>query len=279
MTGQPETMQYGFSSIGHPNASLVEMASLAAEFGLDFIELRALGGSIDLSAYFTANYPVEYIPSIRPRVRLIATNLQLIDAAESSINDFLQAVDVAVRLEAPYVRVFGGGHWGEALSRAALDHAVKTVQRCRSAIRERSAACDILLETHSAFSSSIVCLEFNRRLDEPLHILWDSHHTWRNAGESPRESWDQIGPFVRHIHFSDSQSKGLEASHRCVLPGTGEYPVETLRQVLVEEGYAYGVSLEWEKLWHPELPDVRNALEEFRKLFRLTGHNNKLDED
>jgi hypothetical protein len=81
----------------------------------------------------------------------------------------------------------------------------------------------MLLETHSVFSSSSHCLKLNERLEEPVWNLWDAHHTWRRAGESPRESWHQIGPLVRHLQLSDSCTKIAETGLRrydCVLPGT-----------------------------------------------------------
>jgi sugar phosphate isomerase/epimerase len=269
MTESTERVQYGFSSIGYADASLAEMSALGTEFGLDFIELRALGGSTDLPAYFTSGESGKEIRPTQPRVRLVATDLHLMNATGETIDTFLQTVDVATKLGACYVRVFGGGSWGVPISEAALEHAARVAGQCRTALRARSADCEILLETHSAFSSPELCLKLNEKLDEPLNLLWDSHHTWRNAGESPRESWQRIGSLVRHIHFSDSISKAPELGYRCVLPGTGEYPAEALRQVLVENGYCHGVSLEWEKLWHPELPHVRTALQEFDRLFKI----------
>ena len=44
-----------------------------------------------------------------------------------------------------------------------------------------------------------------------------------------------------------------------MLPGAGEFPMAPLRAVLAAE-YAAVVSLEWEKLWHPYLPPLDEAL-------------------
>jgi hypothetical protein len=43
------------------------------------------------------------------------------------------------------------------------------------------------------------------------------------------------------------------------LPGEGEFPMASLRAILQAEFYGT-VSLEWEKLWHPYLPPLENAL-------------------
>ena len=42
--------------------------------------------------------------------------------------------DVADRLGAPYVRVFGGGAWGDTLSAEQWKHGAKVVEECRAAI-------------------------------------------------------------------------------------------------------------------------------------------------
>ena len=44
-----------------------------------------------------------------------------------------------------------------------------------------------------------------------------------------------------------------------MLPGQGEFPMPTLRKLLAAE-FAGPVSFEWEKLWHPYLPELEEAL-------------------
>jgi sugar phosphate isomerase/epimerase len=284
-----DVISYGFSTIGCPEISFSDLGSLVREFDLDFTELRALGGMIDLPGYFAERpLPASDSPMgpFAPRVRLVAANLRLCEATDEDIEQFSRYVDIAIKLRAPYVRVFGGGSWGDSISASQWKLAVEVVDRCRARLRERSAPCDILLETHSAFSSSSMCLHLNDLLDEPLCLLWDAHHTWRSAGEAPKDSWRSIGHLVRHIHFSDSRTKtAKDGGYECVLPGEGGYPVDELRQLLSDVGYAYGVSLEWEKLWHPELPDVRMALKAFQQLLiaphpgEKHGHTNHLASD
>jgi sugar phosphate isomerase/epimerase len=258
---------FGFSTIGCPAATLAEAVDLAREFNLDFVELRALEGTVDLPKYF-ADHPLrKEDANLRPPVRIVATNLHLISATDQEVDHFLRFVDVAMELGAPYVRIFGGGEWNVEVPAAGWDRAVKVVGLCRQAMKEKGARCEMLLEMHSAFCSSAMCAALNKKLPEPVSILWDAHHSWHSAGESPAETWRQLGPLVRHLHVSDSRDKTPPASgYDCVLPGTGEYPFAELRKVLSENHYAHTISLEWERLWHPELPDIRLALPEYRRL-------------
>ena len=138
MNALRRTASYGFSSIGLPDATLPEMLSLAGEFDLDFVELRALGGTVDLPEYFAVHPPPECPASMRPSVRLVATNLHLIEATDATLAEFGRFVDVAAMLRAPYVRVFGGkAPWGEVPSREQLAQAARTVALCRAAIEEK----------------------------------------------------------------------------------------------------------------------------------------------
>ena len=73
-------------------------------------------------------------------------------------------------------------------------------------------------------------------------------------------TWQAIKPHVVHIHVKDSISKP-SAKHpfSYVLPGEGEFAMAALRPVLAAE-FTGCVSLEWEKLWHPYLAPLDNAL-------------------
>jgi len=126
----------------------------------------------------------------------------------------------------------------------------------------------LLLETHDIFSSTERILALNSRLAEPLKILWDTHHTWFFSKEKLADTWAQLAPFVVHIHYKDSLPDDSPHKHHYVLPGDGAFPSAELRTILETANYAGGVSLEWEKKWHPEIAELEPALEKFVKIFR-----------
>ena len=118
-----------------------------------------------------------------------------------------------------------------------------------------------MLETHDAFSASGPCCELRARLREPIGIIWDSHHTWRLGGESPHESWSQLSQWIRHVHVKDSITKpSARHPYTYVLPGDGEMPLSQVVEVLGEHHFTGTIALEWERLWHPNLPPLREAL-------------------
>jgi sugar phosphate isomerase/epimerase len=262
MTARHDHFQWGFSSLGAPELSLRELADLTKKFGLDFLELRAVRGTIALPDYFHDN-PDDAAASCP--VRVLSTDLRLAEATLHCIEKFMRFVELAASWKTPYVRVFGGGKWGEEITPAQLDHAVKTVVHCRELMTSRGLTCRMILETHSGFSSSETCCRLNKELEHPISILWDAHHTWKLAGEPMQDTWDKIGHWVRHIHYKDSVSTtGTE--YKYVLPGQGEFPTAELIGLLHRVGYQGGVSLEWEKLWHPELAAIEEAVQPFAAL-------------
>jgi sugar phosphate isomerase/epimerase len=221
---------------------------------------------VDLPACVTAN---GFVPETA--ASLLAMESQAIVVAGSSFK--LVGHDAAARAELltfsqwadswqiPYIRVFGGGTWGKPLTDSDYQQAADAVTWWNKEREARKWKVEILLETHDAFSASAPCLEVIRRLDVPLSIIWDTHHTWRLGGEKPVESWKQLSRHVRHVHFKDSVNKpSARHPYTYVLPGTGEMPIAETLQVLQQHAFKGCVSLEWEKLWHPYLPSLRDAL-------------------
>jgi fatty-acyl-CoA synthase len=57
-----------------------------------------------------------------------------------------------------------------------------------------------------------------------------------------------------------SASAAGRPDRQLVLLGEGEVPVRDMLRALARRGYAGWVSVEWEKKWHPEIPDPEIAL-------------------
>ena len=54
------------------------------------------------------------------------------------------------------------------------------------------------------------------------------------------------------------------------MPGDGELEIVEIVKYLTEGGYAGYFSLEWEKYWRRELPEIEVALEKLFGLFNRT---------
>ena len=70
-----------------------------------------------------------------------------------------------------------------------------------------------------------------------------------------------VRPYLKHVHIKDRT-----AENQLVLIGDGIVPIVPIAKQLLSDGYDGYFSLEWEKKWHPELPNIRTALDSFVKV-------------
>jgi sugar phosphate isomerase/epimerase len=261
-----DRFSWGFSTLGCPDSTLPQIGALLAEFDLHELEIRAVEKRIDLPQWsqesgWSVDRASQLFAQHAIHFRVAGSSFKLVGNDERSRLEMLAFTQWAESWGARYVRAFGAGNWGQPLTENDYSNAVQGVQWWREEKRKHNWRIELLLETHDAFSASPPCRELQARLGEPLGIIWDSHHTWRLAGESPRHSWSQLGPWIRHVHIKDSiPQPSARHPHTYVLPGDGDVPLSDIITVLRENDFAETVSLEWEKMWHPYLPPLRDAL-------------------
>lgn len=253
--------QRGFSTLGCPEFSLDETLALARSHGLSGVELRALAGTIELPGYFAEKYGTpeglaERLKGSEVRVFALDTSLRLIEGTEADREALLRFVPWAEAAGIGRLRVFDGGKTGDEAEIAAAAAAMAWWQALRA---KNGWSVDLMVETHDSLFTAAALGQFLRQAPE-AGILWDTHHTWKRGGEDPVVTWRAIREAVVHIHVKDSVSRPSEKHpFTYVLPGEGEFPMAPLRAVLAEE-FSGAVSLEWERMWHPYLAPLDDAL-------------------
>ncbi|CAH1688194.1 Sugar phosphate isomerase/epimerase [Hyphomicrobiales bacterium] len=255
-----------FSSLGCPELEIDAAAALARRCGIGMIELRALGGGIDLPAYFSARFATfgrlrAAAAEFGVPVAALGTSLRLIGNSESDRVDFLRYIPWAQALGAPYLRVFDGGLAGD---QDELELAGDTLAWWHAESAALDPPVDIIVETHDSLARPAALEAFVARYPR-CKLLWDTHHTWRKSGESPSRTWERMGEAVVHMHVKDSvAAPGTRHGYRYVPLGEGEFPLSDLRGVLQHSRFSGVVSLEWERLWHPALSPLETVLPAFR---------------
>lgn len=251
-----------FSTLGCPELSLDEVFTLATQHGIEAVELRALGGTIDLAEYFAREFgtPEKLADHVRgrsPRIVAIDTSLCLVGAKATDRAQVEALAPWAETLGVRWLRAFDGG---ADASDAEIAEAKATLKAWASLRASRGWKVELMVETHDSLFTSDAIRRFAAAAPD-VRILWDSHHTWKRGGEHPVATWQAIKAQVVHIHVKDSVSRPSgRHPYTYALPGTGEFPMVELREVLAKESDA-AVSLEWEKLWHPELEPLNAALQ------------------
>jgi sugar phosphate isomerase/epimerase len=249
------------STLGCPEYSLEQVLDLAQRHHLDAVEIRALSGTIDVPAVLAAAYgtPAKLAERMQSAPALIVSldaSLKLADNKQADRDDFLKFLPWAEACGVPWLRVFDGGKNADAATHRAM---ADTVAWWRAERKQHGWKADIMIETHDALFTAASIHQF-LGLAPGTAILWDSQHTWRNGGEAPLDTWHAIKPHVVHIHVKDSISKpSARHAFSYVLPGDGEFAMPPLRAALQAE-FTGCVSLEWERLWHPYLAPLDDAL-------------------
>ena len=256
-------MVRAFSTLGCPEADLHSALALAERFHIDAIELRSLADTINIPAYLASEFgsPEGFEAAMHDRKTRIAaldTSLHLADAKTPDKEQFLAFVPWAEAAGIRWLRVFDGGT--KLSERAAIAAAAETVKWWREVREDNGYTADIMVETHNKFFTAATVKRFLNAAPKTA-ILWDAHHTWKQGREDPIATWHAIGTSVVHIHVKDSVPIETPTHpFKYVLPGTGEFPMMTLRDALADGGFDGPVSLEWEKLWHPDLAPLEDAL-------------------
>lgn len=257
-------MLHTFSTLGCPEMDLDQAIHLAARHGLHTLELRALGNSLDLPAWFAEHYgtPAGLAAHLKERhVKICAldTSFKLIGHDEAARAQLASHVRWADEADVPWLRVFDGGKSGDAAEAA---EAAATLKWWAEERIKNNWAAELMVETHDGFVTSDALRALIAQAPR-VSLLWDAHHTWRKGGEAPAQTWKTARNHIVHLHVKDSVAVSAPAGgpgYTYVLPGEGEFPMKELRECLKQDKFNGVLSLEWERLWHPSLPELDKAL-------------------
>ncbi|WP_309399047.1 sugar phosphate isomerase/epimerase family protein [Cerasicoccus maritimus] len=257
-----------FSSMGCEELTLPEIADLARRHGVGQVELRAVGGQIDIPAHAADAHWLEQ----RPQAFLGGSDVSIAGFNSSAkISQSFEDASREIKAFAPLMEHFG------AMSLRVFDGVLDFEQGMDDvwfwldaweALREEFDWCfSLAIETHDSLLEPEDIAKFFSRGHQHVGLLWDSHHTWKKAGSDPIQTWREVRRWTTHIHVKDSISEpSARHPYTYVLPGHGEFPLLPLLNQLAQDGFAGPVSLEWERLWHPYMPSLDAGLDALTEL-------------
>jgi sugar phosphate isomerase/epimerase len=302
LLASPMVPKISFSTLGCPDWSWDQIVARGVEYGFDGVEVRQIAGETDLRKAFAFSPP----RSADVRADLERRGFAICGLGSSVRFDYPEAgeraeqlqigreyIDLAAGLGAGFIRVFGDVlPPGDPQQQAAV---VKQIADGLNALGSHAAerGIEVLLETHGDFAASSRVVELFAAVESPaVGIVWDTHHPWRFFQEPLWRSYKALVPWIRHTHWKDSvdafpestsspdesarvsaaaRAHSLMSGHRpahYVLFGTGQFPAAECARLLKQGGYRGWLSLEWEKMWHPEIEDPETAFPAFAKAIR-----------
>ncbi|MCC6058553.1 MAG: sugar phosphate isomerase/epimerase, partial [Desulfurococcaceae archaeon] len=110
----------------------------------------------------------------------------------------------------------------------------------------------IAIETHDELTRLEILLKLFNKLDPRIKILYDVANMIM-VGEKHENVFPHISNRIVHVHIKDFIM--VEGKRIFVRPGKGVVPICRVVKDLKSTGFKGYISIEWEKMWHPELED------------------------
>ncbi|MFD8557505.1 sugar phosphate isomerase/epimerase family protein [Streptosporangium canum] len=244
-------MKFAFSTLGMPGAGLAEAVATATRHGCAGLELRLhpdTGVHAGLTAAGRAAVRSTVAGTGGLAIAALAgyTGISAPGPDGPVVRALLDDLSLAADLGAPAVRVFPKGEDVEAGVRRLRAVAGFCVE---SGVR-------VLVETHDALPTGAAVGRLLDALAMPAvaGALWDVLHPWRH-GEAPAETLKALGDHLAYVQIKDAVST---ADTTPVPLWTGGVPLDECGELL--RGFGGWVSLEWERIWYPDVPPLEEIL-------------------
>jgi len=267
-------MKLAFSTLGCPDWDLERIIEAARKFGYEGIELRALGGSLDLLS--RAEFTASQLASTRRYIENEGVEICCVDTSctfhspgasqrSNQVSVALAHAELAAKLGAPMIRVFP-----DKIQRGAQRDATRDwIAECLHAVAERlTDGVDVALETHGDFARAEAAAEIVKLANHSrVKIIWDVANSVA-AGDTIEQAGRVVQPYLAHIHLRDAKPVSASEHWLPVLAGTGRVSFSKALGVIRELNYDGYVSFEWEKYWRPEIEAPEVALPDFVNAIR-----------
>ena len=264
-------MKISFSTIACPDYSWVDIYSMAKDLGFDGIEIRGMGDN------FAAYKAMPFTEANRPKTmaKLKALNIEIPclssgcclkfkEKEAETIAELTEYCKLAQQINAPYIRVLADL---EAAPNGEVDDAYVAEQLKKLAPIAAQYDVTLLVETNGVYSDTH---RLRALLDSvnslKIAALWDMHHPYRFAGESPEQTVANLGELIKYVHIKDSVMENGKVVYKMM--GEGDLPIQKMIEALQSIQYTGYVSLEWVKLWMPNLLDAGVVFPQYAEFMR-----------
>jgi len=266
-------MKLAFTTLGNPGWSFGHTLAEAKRLGFQAIEVRGVEGIMlaqDIPYFSQARQAETKRALADAGVTLCgfgtSVNFHDPDKYGGAIDEGRAAIDVCARMGIPYVRVFGDGIASAEVRAGVIGRVVSGIKTlCAHA---QGTAVTVLLEVHGDFNTVEAIMDVRSGLDgvPGFGILWDVAHSDKIYGDDFEPFYACVKPLLRHVHIKDHHRDG--GAFRLCLVGQGDIPIRAIVERLLSDGYSGYFSFEWEKKWHPELPEPEIAYPGFLAYMR-----------
>lgn len=261
-----------FSTLGCPDWPFDKIIKFAVDNNYDGIELRGILRELDLTKCNEFSTP-ENVKITKDK--LAEKKLKIVDLGsscalhlpegadrEKNLDEGKRFIDLAQKINCPNVRVFPNELPKDDTRPAVIERIITGLQYLGDYAKGTNVS--ILMESHGdAVNTGELKQIMNSAARSNVGLVWDVVNMWTVTRESPADVYAQLKAFVRHTHIKDA--KMVDGKPQYVFIGKGETPIFQAVDLLYKDGYKGFYSFEWEKLWHPDLPEPEEALADYSR--------------
>ena len=252
-------MKFAFSTVGCPDYQWSDVYSMAKDLGYDGIEVRGLGrefSTFNMQPFSEGEVglTVKKLADLRLSIPCLSSGcvLKFADKREENLAQLKDYIHLAQKLNCPYVRVMGD--YGAAPDGDVDDEVVASQLRELIPLAEECGVT-LLLETNGAYADTARLRDLLTDLaSDNVAALWDMHHPYRFMHESPEQTLQNLGTYIKHVHIKDSVIQDGRLVYR--LMGDGDLPIADMMMALRSINYEGYVSLEWVRYWNRDMYDA-----------------------
>jgi sugar phosphate isomerase/epimerase len=264
------SLKLSFSTLGCPDWSFDKIIDFARDNQYSGIEVRGILRQMDLTL----------VPEFSNSEAITATlkkmndrGLKFVDLGSScalhfpkgeertkNLDEGKRFIDLAAKLNCPYIRVFPNQIPKDRDRQETLNLIIDGLKELGAYASNTQVT--VLLESHGELIYKKDLLFVMEGAANPhVGLVWDVCNMWIVTKEPPEEVYASLKPYIHHTHIKDLKIENGKEEY--VLLGTGIVPIFQAIDLLYKNNYPGYYSFEWEKLWHPEIPDPQIALADY----------------
>jgi sugar phosphate isomerase/epimerase len=251
-------MKFSFSTLGCPTWTWGEILAAAYDLKYDGIEIRGLRGELYAPQinYFQDDKLEDTknrLKELNLEISCLTTACYLFDKSNTELmmNMGREYIDLAHKLSVPVIRVLGDL---DAKPSDSID--TEFVGENLKKLAQYAVGKDVyvLLESNGVFGNTATLAALLKEVNEPqAGALWDVHHPYHFFNESVEQSYENLKPYLQHLHMKDSAIEDNKIIYKMM--GFGDIPNDKVLELLKKDGFQGYVSLEWVKRWNKTLTE------------------------
>ena len=264
------SLKLSFSTLGCPDWSFDKIIDFARDNQYSGIEVRGILRQMDLPLVPEFSNTETISTTMK---KMNDRGLKFVDLGSScalhfpkgeertkNLDEGKRFIDLAAKLNCPYIRVFPNQIPKDRDRQETLNLIIDGLKELGDYASNTNVT--VLMESHGELIYKKDLLFVMESAASPhVGLVWDVCNMWIVTKETPEEVYASLKPYIRHTHIKDLKIENGKEEY--VLLGTGIVPIFQAIDLLYKNNYPGYYSFEWEKLWHPEIPDPQIALTDY----------------